>query len=308
MKKQNRLGCERLRVHWGLALLILLISVALTLQTQRAYSADVGRHFLWSIQKNNKTIHVMGSIHLLKPGYAQLPEALANAYERSDCIVFETDIGSIQSPEVQSKMLSLGIYPEGETLKANISTETHDLLTKKAAALGLPKVSLEGFRPWLCALTLTVMELHKLGFSAQHGLDKYFFDKSTRDGKKIMTLESVDYQIGIFAQMDEKRQEAFLNQSLKDLEVVESMAQEMVQAWEHGDTDKMNSVMQMSLEDHPDLYDILFAQRNSRWASKIESIAEEYDQLLVIVGAGHLVGEKNLLDLFREKGYSVEQQ
>ena len=291
-----------------LACFALVCAHTLIAQAEQTHRDQTKKQFLWSIQKDGKTIYVLGSIHVLKSDYDPPPGAVESAYETCKAVVFETDIDGASSPEMQAKMLALGLYPDGETLKDNVSEQTHELLMKKAAEVGLPAPHLERFRPWFCALTLSVLELHRLGFREEFGLDKYFFNRCKKDGKGIKTLETIEYQFGLFALMDNRQQEAFLTQTLKDLEVMETLAPDMLEAWEEGDAERLNSIMQMSFEDHPDLYELLVAQRNRRWISQIEDMMEDHNEILVVVGAGHLVGVDNLRSIFQSKGYTVEQR
>jgi uncharacterized protein YbaP (TraB family) len=233
---------------------------------------------------------------------------MERAYDQSKTVVFETDIDRAGSPVMQAKMISLGLYPQGQTLEQNISQETYLLLKKKVAAAGLPFAQFERFRPWLCALTLAVLELHRLGFEEEHSIDRYFLEKSKRDEKEIAFLETVEYQMELLAGMDEHQQESFLEQTLDDLGVVETMASDMVDAWTRGDADELNSIIQISMKDHPEIYDRFFVERNKKWALRIEDMIRENEDVLVVVGAGHLVGKDSIITILRQKGFKVEQR
>jgi uncharacterized protein YbaP (TraB family) len=145
-------------------------------------------------------------------------------------------------------------------------------------------------------------------YGTSKGVDRYFFNRAKKDAKEIIPLESAEYQLKLFAQMDEREQESFLRQTLEDLEVTETMASDMVNAWKSGDVEKLNSIMQMSFKEHPDMYDRFVLRRNENWISKIEDLINQDDNVFVIVGAGHLVGTKSLLDLLKVKGYKIEQK
>jgi len=56
------------------------------------------------------------------------------------------------------------------------------------------------------------------------------------------------------------------------------------------------------------MYDKIFTQRNSKWADHLVEIAtKKPNTYFVIVGAGHLFGPNNLLDLLRKKGLILEK-
>jgi uncharacterized protein YbaP (TraB family) len=269
---------------------------------------DTGKHFLWSLQTKKNTVYFLGSVHVMKSDAYPLAPEIERAYEDSKKIVFETDVDEASDPAVQAKMMTLGLYINGQTLKENVSEETYKLLEEKAVAAGIPMASFDRFRPWFCALTLSVMEFQKLGFLPTYGVDTYFFTKAKKAGKEIIPLESTEFQLNLFAEMVDLQQESFLRQTLEELEVIATMASDMVDAWTAGDLDKMDSIMKMSFKEHPDIYNRFVVERNKKWISKIEHLINQDGNAMVIVGAGHLVGTKNLLDLLRAKGYRIEQK
>ena len=50
--------------------------------------------------------------------------------------------------------------------------------------------------------------------------------------------------------------------------------------------------------------ELLLYHRNSNWAAQFDSLATK-GSVLVAVGAGHLPGEKGLLQLLRNEGYKL---
>ena len=51
----------------------------------------------------------------------------------------------------------------------------------------------------------------------------------------------------------------------------------------------------------------LLDDRNKGMASKIEGYLKTKETYFVVVGAGHLVGDKGIIKMLKERGYSVEQ-
>ena len=282
--------------------------LANTVDAQDRLQPKTDKHFLWALQTKKNTIFFLGSVHVLQSDAYPLAQTIEEAYKDAQRIVFETDVDEMNDPAVQAKMMALGLYTQGQTLKDNVSEGTYKLLEEKAASAGIPMASFDLFKPWLCAVTLSVMELQKLGFNPNYGIDMHFFNKAKKDGKEIIALESAEYQLNLFAKMDVQEQESFLRQTLEELKLVESMASDMVNAWKAGDVDKLAAIMKRSFKEHPDIYDRFVVQRNRNWISKIDNLMNQDDNVLVIVGAGHLVGTKNMLDLLEAKGYKIQQR
>jgi uncharacterized protein YbaP (TraB family) len=274
----------------------------------QAVQAETDKHFLWSIQTQRNTVYLLGSVHFLRQDAYPLAETIEKAYSDSQKIVFEADIDGGNSPELQARMMSLGLYLDSQTLQQNVSKETYKMLTDKLTAIGVPVSQFDRFRPWLAAMMLTVMELQKMRFDPSYGVDAHFFRKAKEDGKEKIFLESVEFQINLFAKMGPREQESFLRQTMEDLAVIETMISDMVNSWQTGDVDTLGSILNMSFYEHPDMYDRLMVQRNKKWVSRIEDLLNKEGNALVVVGAGHLVGDENLLQLLRRKGHKIEQR
>ena len=301
----ERNGRPALRVFLCLASICVIFNLVGGTQ---AAQAGTDKHFFWSIQTEKSTVYLLGSIHFLRQDAYPLAEAIEEAYSDSQKVVFEADIDRGNSPELQAKMMSLGLYPEGQTLKQNVSGETYKMLEKKVTAIGLPVWQFNRFRPWFAALMLTVMELQKMQFDPSYGVDAYFFRKAKEDGKQKIFLEPAESQINLFAEMGPRDQESFLRQTIEDLAVIQGMLSDMVNAWQTGDVDALGSMLNKSFKEYPDMYDHLMVQRNKKWVSRIEDLLNGDGNVLVIVGAGHLVGNENLLQLLRKRGYRTDQR
>ena len=266
------------------------------------------KNCLWSIQTQSNKVFLLGSLHVLKQDSYPLAAAIESAYANSQRIVFETDIGAMQDPSMQGKMLALGMYPEGQNLFQNLAGNTRQQLKKKLSELGLPPEAFARFKPWFVALTLTTVELQRLGYNPLYGIDVYFFNKAKNGGKEIGFLEDPKYQIDLLGNMTDKDQKDFLNQTLKDLELVSELAGDLVKNWKSGNTDELHKLLHKSFKDYPDLNDRLLIQRNLKWVKEVEHAMGKNKNVLFVVGAGHLVGPESVVDLLRKKGYEVKQK
>ncbi|MBW2515469.1 MAG: TraB/GumN family protein [Deltaproteobacteria bacterium] len=263
---------------------------------------------LWSIQTQSNKIYLLGSIHVLKPETYPLDPAIEKAYASSERIIFETDIAAMQDPVMQAKMLEMGMYPAGQNLFENIAGDTRKQLEKKMSALGLPLEAFSQFKPWFVALTLTTLELQRLGYNPQYGIDVYFFGKAQSGGKEIGYLEPPEYQIDLLGNMADKDQNDFLKQTLADLELIGELAGDLVDSWKSGNADKLHELLHKSFKDYPDLNDRLLIQRNLKWVTEVEQATRQNKNVLFVVGAGHLVGPESVVELLRKNGYKVKQQ
>ncbi len=299
---------KRGRIRWlVIFLFICFTSLWASVNPALAQAGAQEKDFLWSVKSGTATIYLLGSVHLLKSDSYPLDNNIEAAYRDCKTVVFETDVGGMATPAVQEQMMAMALYPEGQTLKQSISPQTYRKLEEKVTEVGLPMAQLNHLRPWMCALTLVLLELQKMGFDPSYGIDHYFYTKALQDKKETIYLEPVEYQLSLFADMDVGEEEAFLQQTLKDLEVVKTMFADIVSAWETGDAARLESILTLSFKDYPEIYDRFLAQRNKAWMGTLERLIGQGGSAFVVVGAGHLVGPDNLLQLLKDRGYIVEQ-
>ena len=293
---------------YGRSMLLVSVFITCLFTSTNVYAATTGNVFLWSVPSKNNTVYLLGSVHVLKKDAYPLDKRLEKAYELASCIMFEADMAEAALPATRMKMLAAGMYQDGTTLKQHISQGTYELLKEKVAVSGMSIDQFDLFKPWLCAVTLSGLELKRMGFDPIFGIDSHFFVKAQQDKKELIFLESPDYQIDLIAGVLADKPEDLLKQTMTELGVIEAMSTDMLGAWIGGDAGKMESIVSMSLKEYPQIRTRLFDQRNTDWTAKIEKLIGQEKNVLVIVGAGHLIGKEGVLDQLRDKGYPVVQQ
>jgi len=299
---------KRNRVITFFLFFLFSLVISTSLYAQQVEDAAPSKSCLWVVETTSNQVFLMGSLHVLKSSAYPLAAEIDRAYASSQRLVFETDIGAMMEPAIQAKMIELGVYPEGQDLFQNISGTTRKNLEKKLQDLGLPPANFSRFKPWFLAVTLTTLELQRLGFNPLYGIDLHFYTKAKADEKELAYLESVEYQLNLLGNMNARDQKSFLTQTLKDLEISAQLADDMMTAWQNGDADDLYALLFKSFEDHPGIEDRLLTRRNKDWIQQIETMLKEPKNTMVIVGAGHLIGPEGLVELLKQKGYDVKQR
>jgi uncharacterized protein YbaP (TraB family) len=266
------------------------------------------KSFLWKIQSKTSTVYVLGSLHLAKKELYPLDRKIENAFVQSDSLVVEANVNDIGKIDPQ-KILESACYPANDTLEKHVSPETFERVKKETQGLGIPLELLNKQKPWFLAMTLASLESLKLGLDPSLGIDNYFLSKA-EGKKKIIELESLDYQIGLLSGFSDQDQELFLIYTLKDLDMMEQEVDRLVQAWVSGDTQGMESILTRSVSEDKRLsgiFEKLIFERNRKMVSKIEDFLRTKETYFVIVGAGHLVGSRGIIGLLGGKGYLIQQ-
>ncbi len=266
------------------------------------------KNFLWKVQSKAATVYVLGSIHFLKKEMYPLNESIEKAFDQSDVLVVEANLNEVGKVDMQ-KFMRVALYPEKDSLEKHLSTETYEWVKKELPEFGLPLELANKQKPWFLALTLVSIEILKLGFDPNYGIDKHFLSKATGK-KKILELESIDSQVDLFSNLSEKEEELYLLSTLKDLKVAEQEVNKLIEAWALGETTSMESIIMRKVKEDPRvsiIYDKLLYERNKNMVTKIEDYLKGKETYFVVVGAGHLVGNKGIIELLKGKGYLIEQ-
>lgn len=273
--------------------------------------AEIGgqRHFLWKASSGSDTCYILGSVHFAKKEMYPLDKAIEDAFGKSGVLAVEVDVLNIDPVEIQRITMESASYPPGRTLKQEISAQTYNSSAAKLKELGMDIGFFENFKPWFCALTIIGLEFQKLGFDPEYGVDVYFLNKA-RGAKRIDELETFDFQVRLLNSFSDELQELFLSSTILELSTLESEMGSIMDAWLSGDTRSLEEIMFAELSGHPEfepVYEKMFFERNKNMASRIEGFLKSGETHFVIVGAGHLVGEKGIVRLLEQKGYGVEQ-
>jgi hypothetical protein len=276
--------------HWLLAL-GLLGSL-----TARAQSP------VWALHGAHNTVYLAESVHLLKPGDSALPGAVTRAYADSSQLVMEMDLAKLDTSSVAEWMLEHGRYPEGQSMQQALGPERFARVASQAATLGLPIEELSILRPWVVALTLSDLMYLKLGYDPESGVEEQLVARAHQDGRATAGLETLDEELGQLERMSAEDQARFLDLTLADLKDTSDETDQLLSAWRSGDSSALAAQLSDAYKQFPELYRVLVSERNQRWLPQIRSYLATDHNVLVVVGALHVVGKGGLLELLRGAG------
>ncbi len=97
-------------------------------------------------------------------------------------------------------------------------------------------------------------------------------------------------------------QAEYLMSSLEQAHDMPKEVDDMVHAWQRGDTAWLESELKSDLGRDPAVYQSLLVARNRKWISRIEALLDDDKNYLVIVGTAHLVGRDSVIELLKKDG------
>lgn len=265
------------------------------------------RHALWVIESDTNRTYLLGSVHVLRDTDYPLPEVFYQAYEDAERIVMELDFNAIDPVTTYAKTREAAMLPAGTTLKDIVGKKNYRKALKRASASEINLSMFERVEPWFAAMTISQVQLQRLGFSAEKGIEQHFLQKARQDNKPGIGLETMEQQFGFLDNLSVQAQTKLLMDALTTEAELLAEGDNMMGAWKTGNADQLNAFFADDFENNPELREVLLLQRNHRWLPKIIGFTQSSDDYLVIVGALHLVGPNGVLQMMRDQGFNVQQ-
>jgi len=292
--------------------IILLVVAAISATAQKAIVKKNAKEkqsptllentLLWEISGNHltKPSYLFGTMHLLCAADAQLSDSLRYAISNAKQVYFEIDLDNM--------METLGAM---RYLNMNNNTKLSDLLTEaeyervkdyfKKNKTMLPMSMMEHLKPYF--ITSLISE-SKFPCAEKDGMEQVIMKEAKKDDKPINGLETVQFQASVFDSIPYKRQAKDLLKMIDSAGVAgDSSDAQLIEVYRRQDLNKMQE-MTADEEGMGDFLDLLLYSRNASWAKKMPAIMRDAPALFA-VGAGHLGGEKGVINLLRKAGFTV---
>jgi uncharacterized protein len=262
---------------------------------------------LWRVSGGEGTVWLFGSVHLLPEGGFAVAGDLAKAIDDADRVCMEIDPNADDEAAKTSITLARAVDPKGRGLFELLGPDA-DRVRAKAEDAGVPLDTLAVFEPWFAGITVSVMALQAHGYDVEHGVEQVIEAAAAKGGKGGCGLETLDGQLGMLDGLPADLQAEILMQAIDEAADVDELIGPMLEAWRAGDQAGLEKSLNDDFEGYPELADALIYRRNARWADQVSGMLRDGEDVLVVVGAMHLVGDRGLPALLEQRGYKVERR
>jgi uncharacterized protein YbaP (TraB family) len=262
---------------------------------------------LWQVDGLRNTVFLLGSVHVLREQDHPLPSRIVEAYAGSDVVYMEIDMDDVDPIGTQALINDLGVLKGETTLSDLLGPDAAARAVEDAVELGIPFDLLQKSEPWLAAMTVEQLLLLRQGFKAEFGVEMTVAALASRDAKPVEGFETIEQQIGFLDGLSLSSQRDMLLQVLATNIEDRSLIDRMIDAWRDGDTAFFETLLDSEKEAAPELYAIVVADRNARWAEAIGDMLDDERNYLVVVGAMHMIGRDGVPALLRDRGFPVNQ-
>jgi uncharacterized protein YbaP (TraB family) len=272
--------------------------------------APEARPLLWKVSDADNSVYLLGSFHALRASDYPLPAPVDAAFADAEALAFEVSPAEMESPQLAQQMLAAARLPPGQTLSEVLPARTWQRLRAYCQRNGTQATVFEPLAPWFVSLSLTLVEMGKLGFDPALGMDRHLMARAAGAGKPTSGLETAASQVRLLAGMPLATQHQFLDDFLDEAEDPKGSMDALHASWRRGDAGAIEATMVRELaEKYADLYRRINVDRNQAWLPKLRAMLDAggEDDTLVVVGALHLVGNDGLVSQLQAKGYRVER-
>ena len=272
-------------------------------------NADMGGHpvSLWQAEGKHNRVYLLGSVHMLRKSDHPLPSVIEFAYADAESLVMEIDMDDLDAAASQALIANLGVIHDGKTLRDLMGGDLYAQAERSAAAIDIPLDMLAKSEPWLAAITVEQLALNRIGFNPLYGIEMYLMGKAQQDNKEINGFESLDEQLNFLDSLSLDAQRDLLLQTLDESSNLQTEMNNLIDAWRYGDLQYLEENMLSDMAQYPELYRALIVDRNMRWVENIDTMLDDDEDYLIVVGALHLVGDDGVPALLSRRGVVVTQ-
>lgn len=165
------------------------------------------------------------------------------------------------------------------------------------------------YRPEFISWVLLTLNLSQSQLNLNCGTDMILMKRAIETNKPVTGLEKGSEQMALlntlFQDVPDAEVQAWFATYLTG-DPAEDL-KKLTGAVESGDLKTIDRVITTGCQNTPKICSKLFDERNQAWFTRLQEMLSHQDDYLVVVGAGHLVGERGLLQLLKGDRYQVKR-
>lgn len=269
-----------------------------------------GAQILWKVEKEgcDKVSYILGTHHFATLATVDGLPGLADIFNNIDKLYGEMDMQAMTDPSVMMGMQQMMMAPADSTIDKLLKPEQLDSLRGYWDSLTggqIPLDMLYGMKPATLSAQIAALVSAKTfpDLNPMQGIDMTMQQRAREAGKPVLGFETMEFQLDLLYGRPLIEQADALMSAVRETESEAKMIK-LSEAYKNHDIDTILSVMQEEDGNDPEALDRILYSRNADWIRQLKTILPE-SSVLVVVGAGHLPGEKGVLEGLRGEGFTV---
>ncbi len=289
------------KIKFSGSCLLFIIIVSLFSIDLKSQNSEIENSILWEISGNGLETpsYLFGTIHLIPEKEYVFSETAQKCFESCKTLVLETDINL--SLKKQLEIAKQLILPEGKKVKDYLNEEQYQHFT--SYFLDSVKISKSTFKKMqkikpIFASALVLNEFIQKPVAYEQKLSK----EAEKIGMKAEFLESIDFQLSVINKISiEKQIDMMYVKGLEGNPMTEY--NQLLEAYKEQNLEKLGELFEQE-EDIENFEQDFLISRNTNWIPLIVDFSKN-GSCFFAVGAGHLVGDKGVIQLLRNQGFIV---
>ena len=279
-----------------LLLLLFMLSSASFLFAQKA---EQSYDLLWKVEGNelSEASYLFGTMHVKDERAFNFSDSVMLAIESTDAFANE-----VHFEEIIGDFFEMMFDEDTSNSIQNIlSEEEYEKLAEKVEQeLGIPLDRLNLKNPFFLDLMIG-QEEEEGGRQMGTFVDGHLLGIAKTLGKNIYGLEELEDQMEIFSaiSLEDQRETLLKIIDEENSENEKQTIEEMITLYESGNLKALENLMGSEIMNDP-----ILIKRNHVMVNSIIEISKK-ESLFAAVGAAHLPGKEGLVELLRDKGYTV---
>ncbi|MDE6485498.1 MAG: TraB/GumN family protein [Duncaniella sp.] len=283
----------------------LFILLALSVTVTFTASAQL----LWKISRpdaDTPVSYLLGTYHLADYTVVDSITGVNDVIGKVDGVAGELDFRTTTSIEGQMIMARLAAAPADSTLSRVLTPVQLDslraVLDKYTGGAALAQ--LEGMRPAFAGMLIELGRAAEMTGNVSNPVDVMIQAKALEAGKTVTGLETVEDQCKALFGGDIMEQAQSLMWGVNHDAEMKSTSRRIFEAYLHGDLNEILSIIEEDNSMDAVQTDRLIHSRNADWLRVLAGMLPAAS-LLIVIGAGHIPGEKGILKGLQKLGFDV---
>lgn len=263
--------------------------------TLNAQTSNNKNSVLWEVSGNGlkKPSYLFGTIHMIcGKDFVMWPKA-TEAFAKTSKLALEINMAD-PNEMATAQQMAMGKEPLSKTLTTKQKADLEAILQKNGVG------TLAQLDSYTLETVMSLLFMKSFGCPDLKFYEMEFITKANESSKPVMGLEKVAEQL------------EFLNQSFSDDEMIAylqqidaNMCTEMVKQYISQDVDGLYQMMIEKDSMSTNTQKILLDNRNAKWVKIMPEMMQK-ESVFFAFGAAHLAGEKGVINLLKQAGYSLK--
>ena len=260
---------------------------------------------LWEISGNGlkQPSYLFGTIHIIGKEDYFWTDVMNDKFNSTKTLVLEIDLEN--SMMAMLSMMCNVRMKDGTSLQDLLTEEEYKLVEDYFNdEMGMPIAIFDRIKPMFTSMMIS--EGGQDNMEKMTSYEMELMDKAKVNKMNVEGLETIKYQMSMFDSIPYEDQAKMLVESVKGGDDTEGdVMNAMIELYKNQDIDGLYELIMQEDSDMETFEDILLINRNKNWIPKIEKFARQKPTFFA-VGAGHLPGEKGVINLLKAAGFTVQ--